>query len=505
MMRVTEKIKIGNRIGFDSLTARKVELDNKEVRVLVEDGTGRNFNYLMPDDMSTLKTGLFSFGISASAADLQDMTKKIEGMYKTYKFPEEEKKEAYNLDTLKDFLNCDKSAKWKRSLMVLHSLSAPLNCIYNKNTGDVYNPVLLIVGESSTGKTSAARYVQSLSTDVNDSTYCTSMIGSRITLVQRMTDIMGMPVLLDDTSNRKNTDFEELIYNLCAGKENERTGQKRGIYGIKGGRGFQVNVTITGEDNPFAGKKSKGGITGRMFILKVHQGDLTDSPKQSRLLEHQSVLRGNIRLRDKIVDLINERGEGEIYSIMESKTEWYSDRAVKDGIVDRWSRYYSVLDMTAELFSSLTGIKIDVSEIVAEMDAVLLRKSGSYRALSKSALMNDFYNAVRDEHDRVRSEQTKYAISAARFDKIRKDLEVDFGSLKPMEFKERLFEEGILESPKSKVVNTKGVSGKSDATRYYFVMRRSDDLGESIKINDDTPVEVTDNNTEETSVVEETN
>lgn len=500
MMRFTEKIKIGSRIGFEGLTARKVELDNKEVRVLVEDGTGRNFHYLMPDDMGTLKTGLFSFGISASAIELQHMVKKIEEMYKTYTFPEEEQKEAYDMDTLKDFLNCDESVKWKRGLLVLHSLSAPLNHIYNKNTGNVYNPVLLIVGESSTGKTSAARYVQSLSTDVTDSTYCTSMSESKVAIVQRMTDILGMPVLLDDTSNRKNADFEELIYNLCAGKEKERAGQKRGVYGIKGGRGFHVNITITGERDPFIGKTVNEGILGRLFTLRVKQGDLTDSPKQSRLLEYQSVLKGNIRLRDKFISLISDRGEAEVYFAMKNKTEEYSDKAYRDKIIDRWSRYYAVIDTAAEMFKSITDIDINVSEIIAQMNEVLVRKVVAHRQINQAAMIEDFYCAVHDEHDRAKSEQTKYAINVARFDKIKKDLEIDYGPIKPKEFKALLFEEGILESPKSKVVNTKGVSGKSDATRYYFVMRRSDDLGESIKINDDTPVE----NKEETTVVEET-
>lgn len=480
--RATEEVVVGEKI-IKGMTARKLELNTGEVLVRLtkksDDRDDISFMYSLPDDNGgKLKKSMMERGIIIKETDYANLAFDIKEMCMSADYIKEEKKDSYNVVVLKDYLSeTAQNIKyiWKRQLLALHSLAAPINEIYSEHDGR-FNPILLVIGKSSTGKSSACKYVQSLSCDINDPAYTTDMTDTKMAILQRMTGIQGYPVLLDDTSNRSNQDFESLLYLLATGKERERVAKRNHVYENDGGGNFDCNFTITGEVNPLLGRKTKSGVDRRTIVLKVYNGELTDSAKHSRTLRFESMHYGNVSLRDKIVELILRDGPEAVFDKIKSKTDRISEELhsiSSSNVLNGWDRYFAVLELTSEYLEEITGIKCNFDRLKFMCLEIIKRRIRMSEELSDEEMFNDIYEEVVNNCSLAQTNTEHFGITSKEFKKVLINVRDIYGENKKESWiKNALLEEGLLESTKSKVV---AGGGSKNADRYYFIIRKEGD------------------------------
>ena len=236
---------------------------------------------------------------------------------------------------------------------------------------------------------------------------------------------------------------------------------------------------MTGEENPLLGKSTKSGIDGRLIILKVYPGELTDSATHSRQLSRASVHYGNNYLRDEIVKCIMRDGRKAVFDKMESLTEEVS-KSVENAVLDRWSRYYAVLRQTAIYLEEILGIKFDMEAIECNCNAIIKRRIDLTQAFATEEQFKDFYEAAVAKQDKGQTNSDYIGITAKSFGEIVNELKEVYCSIKPERFKKALYEDGYLKSAKSKVVN----EGSKASGRYYYVAWTEGDKRKPIPTED---------------------
>ncbi len=263
-----------------------------------------------------------------------------------------------DLEVLKSF-----TKNPKRALLLLHTLVSPLIACDD----DLHDlPILFLYGESSTGKSTVARYLNSLAVPPNDKTLL-DFDATKGGLTKCIVNNFGIPVCVDDTSlvdmdsSKEIKALRTLIFGLSNGKE--RT-TKKGV-----GEHFRTTILMTAEENNLLDISSDiKGIYGRAFPMYVEGADLFDDAQeieQCRISAKETagttfaILVSEIR-KYGVEELLSKAHE--IRKQLESECG-----AEIHKIVSRWCEYWSLLSVTADLVKKRFELDINVDEVISYM------------------------------------------------------------------------------------------------------------------------------------------
>ena len=251
----------------------------------------------------------------------------------------------------------------KRALLFLHTLASPLVACDE----DLYDiPILFLYVESSTGKSTVARYLNSLAVPPNDRTLL-DFDATKGGLIDRMKNNFGIPVCIDDTSlvdmdsSQEISKLKLLIFNLSKGKE--RTTKKSGR------EHFQTTILMTAEENNLLDISSGiKGTYGRTFPMYVEGDDLFDDVQEIELCR-VSAKKSAGAVFAILVSEIRKRG---LEELLEKAHETRKQLEIECGtgtqnVISRWCEYWGLLSVTANLIKERLGLDINVGEIISYM------------------------------------------------------------------------------------------------------------------------------------------
>lgn len=249
----------------------------------------------------------------------------------------------------------------KRRLAVLHGLIAPLVGMASLENENQVNPILLITGDSSTGKTTIARYVQSLSTDPTYDRTCLDFDSTEKYLLKMLGENAGVSVMIDDTSLGMKNNWKQLIYSLANQAGRSAIGKE---YGRSG-----TSITLTSERNIIYGVPADyKGIHVRIFGMEIKNGeDLFESPDLVKRVE-QSTNNNHGIILPVIVNWMFKKTLPKIKELIEKEEKNIADLYNEDNnVITRWYRYFAYMKVVALALDETLGVKVDVDEVINYM------------------------------------------------------------------------------------------------------------------------------------------
>ena len=176
---------------------------------------------------------------------------------------------------------CSKLTSWsrdhvKRQVVLALSLAAPLVGLWQRNL------IVALIGNSSSGKTTAAKLATSLFMPPNCASVGMTFNATENALMQRLHGNKGVPVLIDDTSLSGWESFENIIYTLADGTPRLRF---RGDQG-KELQHWHTTIFLTSERSLLDHRSKKlEGVLGRLIEIPVSENDLFDSSSQAQEIQ----------------------------------------------------------------------------------------------------------------------------------------------------------------------------------------------------------------------------
>ena len=386
-LRGVKNGRIGKPVSAYISNLRKGEKDLIDTGIYMDAVTLNRFHKAVVSNLDTLPVrqmvkGL-GFGIDGKFYGAFNIDK--EGnIYRSERFQAGEEPD---LEVLKQFVT-----NTKRTLLLLHTLASPLVAC-DEDLSDL--PILFVYGESSIGKTVAARYLNSLAVPKNERTLL-DFDATKAGLIEHIGSNFGIPICIDDTSladtdgRKEKTALKNLIYSLANGRE-KTTKIKRGT------AQFRTTILITAENNDLLKISSNyKGIFGRAFPMYVEKGDLfndTQEIEQCRTSTRESagatfsILVSEMRKRG-IEGLLNKAHE--VRKKLES--ECGSDT---QNVISRWCEYWGLLSVTADLLKELFELDINMGEVISYMkEEIALNLNIQQEGSLKEQVLNELLPSV---------------------------------------------------------------------------------------------------------------
>lgn len=133
------------------------------------------------------------------------------------------------------------------------------------------NPIWGIIGESSTGKTTALRLMASVFGSPEES--C-GIIGdcnsTENAFYKRLSNSIGMPLIVDEATGKTNWNFADIIYNLSKGQDKDRCSSDGEL---KERTEFSGTIVISGEKSILEECNPNSGCYARMKELNLNWTD----------------------------------------------------------------------------------------------------------------------------------------------------------------------------------------------------------------------------------------
>lgn len=133
------------------------------------------------------------------------------------------------------------------------------------------NPIWGIIGESSTGKTTALRLMASVFGSPEES--C-GIIGdcnsTENAFYKRLSNSIGMPLIVDEATGKTNWNFADIIYNLSKGQDKDRCSSDGEL---KQRTEFSGTIVISGEKSILEECNPNSGCYARMKELNLNWTD----------------------------------------------------------------------------------------------------------------------------------------------------------------------------------------------------------------------------------------
>lgn len=225
------------------------------------------------------------------------------------------------------------------------------------------NPIIHIIGGSTTGKSTALKMHVSFGSDFTNRkrSFLISFESSLVSIIHRIGQNWGFPVSIDELSAGSRKSYDEFIYTLGNGEEKDRL--KAGGIGLQESATFSTVVMTSGEISMHRKCSNNEGIRGRCFeIPNVHW---TESKEQSVAIIE--CLRNNHGLITPLVaeemlknsDFWHDRWN-EISNKVHSKI---LDDKVYVSITPRVADFVTLFTMAAEVVNKIFSIKLNVDAI----------------------------------------------------------------------------------------------------------------------------------------------
>lgn len=246
----------------------------------------------------------------------------------------------------------------KRQIVLLHALSGAI-CGLVK-----HNNILVLIGESSKGKTTAMKMGASFFSQPDCEKTVLKWSATQNALVKRMDGLSGVNVLIDDTQLSKMRSFQNIIYSFEAGESYDRL-EKGSKLGEK--YHWYVSMGITAEQSLVDTFEDKGAV-GRMIEMTIRGNDLFDDTKEVDAIQKLYTDNYGIVGTAFIQKILEKYDESKITRMVEEEGKAaitkYKDDIKDDTVLARHMEGdVAVMTATARIANENLGFEFQIQEI----------------------------------------------------------------------------------------------------------------------------------------------
>lgn len=183
------------------------------------------------------------------------------------------------LDSWKELMEAEVLGRDNLELALAIGVSAPVAHLLRENRLYTENPIWALIGQSSTGKTTALRLMASVfGSPEEDTGIINDLNTTENALLQLFGEHKGWPMIIDEATSQPKWDFASTVYYLSKGKDKNRC--SRSSETIKP-RTFSGTVIISGESSLVGQSRQTLGMYARMVELTL---DWTEDADHARRL-----------------------------------------------------------------------------------------------------------------------------------------------------------------------------------------------------------------------------
>ncbi len=220
--------------------------------------------------------------------------------------------------------------------------------------------LLAFIGESTTGKTTAAYLAISTAglPSFSENSLLRTWNATLNAIFKSLVGNFGYPIVLDELSMNKTKDFGGFIYELAAGQEKGRLDKN---CNLKDTEGFRTTIITTGEESMLNKSKNNTGISLR--LIEFINVQWTESAEQAENIKNQCMkYYGTAAL--EFSEFLSHRSKDSIIDLFQRKKELYIKHSkVKDSFTNRLSNKYALLMATTTIAKKALGLDFNTKEL----------------------------------------------------------------------------------------------------------------------------------------------
>lgn len=264
----------------------------------------------------------------------------------------------------------------KRRLVVLHGLLAPLVGLEVIFEGNQYCPIVIIIGESRTGKTTLARFVESLCVHLGYKVTILNFNSTDISRLERVKGNKGIVVLMDDTSLTSAKNLEKIVYSLADRDSRDRCNSNREGISLEENETHGTSFIMTSEYNPLLNVNPDNlGVNARAFPLIVEgSSDLFEDVQLINEMEHSMEKNTGVLLPMIAKWMFDHKlNEADTFRNMVDTEKKNLEKLIseKDGIILSWLSYFAYMRIVASALKDITGIDVETDEVIQYMASTI--------------------------------------------------------------------------------------------------------------------------------------
>ena len=243
-------------------------------------------------------------------------------------------------------------------VIMLTAPCALLNGFIGEELG-VETLIAHVYGSSSTGKTSSLKIASSFACDsnVSEDSFFNTWTGTSNSLLNILSNNMGILTIFDDTSSATIKDMENFIYKVSTGRDKRRLSSS--IDQMKTGR-WKTLLLSSGEEPLLMGKEPKDGA--RLRLLEFEDLQLTNSPQHAHDI-NQFVQQNYGCAITPMAQLMLQIGKEELIARF-NKTYNLLIKKLDNGKYNaRLCKAYTLFIISARLMNDCFGLGINVKNI----------------------------------------------------------------------------------------------------------------------------------------------
>lgn len=240
---------------------------------------------------------------------------------------------------------------------LVYGFSSVINSLFG-----MYRPMEVlfthIYGESSTGKTTAARLIVSAFGKPNADGLLSNWNATFNALIKIISVSQGVPMMLDESSV-SDTDFTSIIYQIAEGQEKNRLNSDSEL---KERMTWSGGYGSTGEHSLLEKSKQNSGL--QMRVLEIGNVQWTDSSDHADALKNGLMENYGYAGPEFVKFIINHFDKNEWFDALdETRAEILERLTMRDEFSDRLANKYAVIIFTAELVKECFNLDLSIDAI----------------------------------------------------------------------------------------------------------------------------------------------
>ena len=258
-------------------------------------------------------------------------------------------------------------------IILIHGFMAP--CISMLPKLFANNPVIGVIGSSSTGKTTMGNLLLSLGCNPEDENYSLSFGSTNNYILEKSGDNCGLPILVDDTSESSNLKtLEDFLYKLANGKGRGRVSVNRGI-STERPKTIKTSIMVTSETSLIERlENSKSGLTGRYYELTINSKDLFDDASEASYTRRTAYENYGFLLPMMMAEIQKygvEKFKANVENEYNKTNRFYEE---DPEVLCRWHAYFAVCKVLSEILNKNFSLGFNSNGIIEKMRADLIKQ-----------------------------------------------------------------------------------------------------------------------------------
>ena len=372
-------------------------------------------------------------------------------------------------DAYKKILKDEVWGNYALEFILAASMSAVL-IGYLGESLDLESPIIHLVGNSSTGKSSAMKLAISAfsSPNAHGNSLFTSYNGTNNALVKKITGLTGVPYALDELSMSSTANFTTFIYTLANGSEKERLTKDSTLMAKNT---FRTTIFSNGEKSLISNASKAAGVQVR--VIEILNRVFTSSSGNAERIQ-ETILKNNGFLGPEFARLVMNQGEQKLSrrydSVRKILLDTINDTLSADKLTPRRCNKYAIILLSAELLQELLGLELQIYKI-RDLLIQVERESLVARNFKESVLdfIKDFVAIHNTQFD---SSINNYKGSLGKIIQKKDCIEVQMNKTSF----QNMLKEGRYEDPDVVLKELKS-SGYLNCEKDRFTRSRRNDLG----------------------------